>query len=174
MPTQSTKRRRKLQRTKAQTTKVRKQAKTKEVMTSSDTLDIDLGKKLKVEKGEKELTPSMSKQIVDDLQLSGRGLPNDGVVESTVPKARELPKDDVGHDMDIDDLDNIVDEVIQKSKSAVKKFKEGQTELLVNKVLKATNSEIVSPVVITVLLNKKLQDNTPIERGPNDEFIERL
>ena len=137
-----TKRQKKLQRTKAQTKMIKQD-----------------GKSLNT-KGAKDLTPEISKQIVDDLNLSGRGLVNDGVVETTVPKAKELPKDDVGHDMDIDDLSNICDEIIEKSKVAVKSFKEGNKDTLVNKVVKATKSKIVNPIVVTVLLNEKLQDRT--------------
>lgn len=142
-----TKRQKKLQRTKAQTKKAVSN------MTKQD------GKVLNT-KGAKDLTPDISKQIVDDLGLSGRGLPNDGVVETTVPKAKEMPKDDVGHDMDIDDLSNICDEVIKKSKVAVKSFKDGNKDTLVNKVIKTTKSEIISPIVVTVLLNEKLQERT--------------
>ena len=145
-----TKRQKKLQRTKAQTKK--------QEMNKSN-VNIVKGKSLD-KKGAKDLTPDISKQIVDDLNLSGRGLVNDGVVETTVPKAKELPQDDVGHDMDIDDLSNICDEIIEKSKVAVKSFKEGNKDTLVNKVIKATKSEIVNPLVVTVLLNNKLQDTT--------------
>ena len=142
-----TKRQKKLQRTKAQTKKAVSN------MTKQDGKSLDT-------KGAKDLTPEISKQIVDDLELSGRGLPNDGVVETTVPKAKELPKDDIGHEMDIDDLSNICDEMIEKSKVAVKSFKEGNKDTLVNKVVKATKSKIVNPLVVQVLLNEKLQEKT--------------
>ena len=120
------------------------------------------GNKLKTD-GSKELTKEISEQIIEDLDLTGRGLAGvDEVVteETTVPKAKELPQDDVGHDMDIDDLSNICDEIIKKSKVAVRSFKEGNKDTLVNKVIKATKSEIVNPLVVTVLLNNKLQDTT--------------